>query len=344
MPEYPGHGETMSDDLGFFIKPFELKIEITKACNLRCSFCYLGDTTIWSADYHMPEKEVIQWIDWAVKNRIPAVRFTGGEATMHPKIKMFCDYAYLQNRWIILNTNAVSDDHLYDELIVNDLRVSVPTLDSERLDEITGGNGVLKKKLSLIERNLADGKRQVFMLTVLMPELIGKLEPFVKLLQELPGLIWLPLRFESSPTNSRPLTRPQMQALAEEMSYLMDRYPDHAKGIYLAAPFCSVRPTSLGARVFHGKTANCGPYAALNVNFTGNLTACFGICELYRSGSLEEVKKDPKLHDSCSLSALPRECRECKYVQRCAGGCRKPSGLVGHTGKYIDYLARFARG
>lgn len=85
----------MSKDLGFPVNPFELKLEITRACNLHCSFCYLGDAQLWRDDRHMSEEEVLRWIDWAVENNIPAVRFTGGEATPHPGIKLFCDYAWL---------------------------------------------------------------------------------------------------------------------------------------------------------------------------------------------------------------------------------------------------------
>lgn len=107
--------------------------------------------------------------------------------------------------------------------------VSVPCLDAKRIEETTGCPGVLEKKLSLIQRTLSKGSRRISMLTVMTPELIGKLEGFVRLLQSLPGLMWLPLRYEPSPSNPRPLTRSQMQALAEEMADLMDRYPDHAK-------------------------------------------------------------------------------------------------------------------
>lgn len=40
----------MSKDLGIRVNSFELKLEITRACNLRCSFCYLGDTEMWRDD------------------------------------------------------------------------------------------------------------------------------------------------------------------------------------------------------------------------------------------------------------------------------------------------------
>lgn len=327
---------------GFPITPFELKIEITRACNLRCTFCYLGHTQTWSRKEHMPEDEVFKWIDWAADNDIPAVRFTGGEPTLHPGIKMFCNYAHLRKRWIFLNTNGMARESLYDDCLVHDLRVSVPSLDPGRMADLTrGGAGVLDKKLAVIKRSLDAGNRRVSMLTALTPELIGRLEGFVQLQQELPGLNWLPLRLEASPERPRPLMRTQIQALAEEMADLMDRYPEHVGGIALAAPFCSVKPTSLGAKVFRGKIKNCGPHVALNVNFDSKLSACFGVCEFLEAGTLEDLKKSKQLHACCSLEALPEECRACEYVQRCAGGCRKPAGLVEHNGKRIDYLAGF---
>ncbi len=336
--------ENIDKDLGFPFNPKELKLEISRACQLRCEFCYLGKADSWQEDRFMPEENVLAWIDWAVDNNIPVVRFTGGEAILHPQIRLFCNYAYLQKRWIILNTNGMADQQEYDRLCFNNLRVSVPNLNPARLDEISGQSNVLTKKLALIEHTLMNRKKRVCMLTVLTPELIGRLEEFIKVLKEYPGLEWIPLRFESSPETLRPLTRDHMQALAEEMAELMGRFPTHAKGIYIAAPFCSVTPTSLGAKVFHGRVLNCGPYVALNVNFDSILDVCFGVCELPGKTDLQAVKKSAELAAACSLEALPEECQKCEYVQRCAGGCGKPAGLVNHNGKKIDYLAGFVAG
>jgi len=120
----------------------------------------------------------------------------------------------------------------------------------------------------------------------------------------------------------------------------MDRYPEHVRGIFLAVPFCAVNPVSLGARVFAGKIKCCGPYVALNVNLDGALDACFGVCDLSARTLLEEIKNSPELMESCSLSSLPEPCRACRYVSRCAGGCRKPFGLVQCNGKYMSIILR----
>lgn len=96
----------------------------------------------------MPEEEVLRWIDWAVDNNMRYVRFTGGEAMMHPQIEMFCYYAYRLGRLIILNTNGMGDDKLYRKIlrVVYDMRISMPTLDAVRMDKLTCGKDVLVKR------------------------------------------------------------------------------------------------------------------------------------------------------------------------------------------------------
>jgi len=323
------------DDFGFPVEPLELKIEITEACNLSCWFCYQGNASR-RVVRHMPSDDVFRWVDWAVDNGIPGIRFTGGEPTLHPEIKALCNYAYLQKRYLILNTNGMAGQRLYRELfsVVSDVRVNLPALDAGRLDAITGAKNVLGKKMACIHQALASVPR-TSILTALLPENKGKLEGFARLVREHRGLTWLPLRYESSPDAPRPWTRQDAQDFAEEIAGLMDRYPEHVRGIFLAVPFCAVNPVSLGARVFAGKIKCCGPYVALNVNLDGALDACFGVCDLSARTLLEEIKNSPELMESCSLSSLPEPCRACRYVSRCAGGCRKPFGLVQCNGKYV---------
>jgi radical SAM protein with 4Fe4S-binding SPASM domain len=324
------------------LTPLELKIEITDACSLRCTFCYLGGDTSRRASF-MPEEMVFRWIDWAVNNAVPGVRFTGGEATQHPQLEMFCYYARLRGRHIIVNTNGMDNETRYRKLfrLVNDVRISLPTLDPGRLDRLTGGDDVLAKKQDVIGLALEVGVPRVCLLTPLLPELHGTLGNFVKFTETSPRLFWLPLRYESTPVLPRPWTPADAQAFAEEVADLMDRYPEKVEGIFLATPFCGVRPTSLGARVFHGRTEDCGPFTALNVNARGRMQACFDVNEMEGVRSLAEIRNCPEIRACASMETLPAECRACAYVARCAGGCRKPYGLVQHGGQWVDYLAGF---
>ena len=324
------------------ITPRELKVEITDACNLRCKFCYLGGEMRQGAHF-MPEEEALRWIDWTVDNAVPGIRFTGGEATLHPQIEMLCSYAHLRGRYVILNTNGLGNAELYRKLfrVVHDVRISLPTLDAGRMDGLTGGTEVLAKKQAVIQLALEAGVPHICLLTPLLPELHGTLENFVKFVQTSPRLIWLPLRYEATPVCPRPWTHADAQAFAEEMADLMDLHPEQAQGIFLAMPFCGVRPTSLGARVFHGRVQDCGPYVALNVNARGRMQACFDVGEMEGIRSLAEIRNAPEIHACASAEALPEECRRCAHLARCAGGCRKPYGLVPHGGQWVDYLAGF---
>ena len=322
--------------------PRELKIEITDACGLRCTFCYLGGEVRQGARF-MPEDEVLRWIDWTVDNGVPGVRFTGGEATLHPQIEMFCYYAHLRGRSLILNTNGMAGDKLYRRLfrVVDDLRISLPTLDAGLLDKLTVGVDVLARKRDVIGLAAEAGVPRICLLTPLLPELHGRLTDFVQFAETLPRLFWMPLRYESTPILPRPWTPADAQGFAEEMADLMDRYPEQAQGIFLATPFCAVKPTPLGARVFHGRTQDCGPFAALNVNARGQMQACFEVGEMGGIRPLEEIRNCPEIRACTSNGALPAECRCCSHVARCAGGCRKPYGLVQHGGYWIDYMAGF---
>ncbi len=324
------------------LAPQELKIEITDACNLDCTFCYLSGRTGRKSRF-MPEEEVLRWIDWAEDNAISAVRFTGGEATLHPQIEMFCYYAHLRGRYVILNTNGMGDDQLYRRLfrVVGDVRISLPTLDARAMDTLTGGVDVLSKKQDVIGLALMTGVPHVCLLTALLPELHGTLEDFVRFAKTSPRLSWMPLRYESSQVLPRPWSPADAQSFAEEMADLMQRYPRQARGIFLAMPFCGVKPTDLGARVFHGRTKDCGPFVALNVNARGRMQACFDVCEMDGVRSLAEIRSSPEIHDCASMESLPAECLSCAYIARCAGGCRRPYGLVQQGDRFVDYLAGY---
>ncbi|MDQ1256681.1 MAG: hypothetical protein QG656_1280, partial [Candidatus Hydrogenedentes bacterium] len=291
----------------------------------------------------MPEDEVVQWIDWAVDNGIPGVRFTGGEPALHPGLRVFCNYARLRGRYVILNTNGLASADLYRHLfpVLNDVRFSLPLLDAEALDALTGGTRVLERKMAAIELALSSRVPRVALLTVLTAGNKSKLEAFVKLAQTSSKLVWLPLRQESSPECPRPWTRADAQEFAEEVSDLMDRYPEQARGICLAAPFCAVSPVSLGAYVFRGRTVDCGPHTSLCAGLQGGLHACYNSPVLCGRAPLVEVERHPALRSLCDRGTLPEECRRCPYVTRCAGGCRNPSALVPHGDGSVDYLAGF---
>ncbi len=333
----------MTNENSPICQPREIKIELTGACNLACSFCYKGEYAS-RAVRQAPEERVLSWIDWAVDNDVRGVRFTGGEPTMHPSIKFFCNYAHLRGRSVIVNTNGVKSAGLYADLlrVADFFFLSMPTLDAARMDEICGGRGVLAKKLAFLEQATAKG-RPVVLLTALLPENKGHLEEFVLLARRYRGVFWRPLRLKATAEQPRPWTRQDARDFALEVAALMDCYQEEIVGIALAAPFCAVEPVELGARVFRGRVANCGPYHSLVVDLDGGLRSCYGARETLATAPvpLTKLVAGEAMCRCVEPSELPGHCRACPYVKRCAGGCRNWPGLVEYQGKFVDYLAGY---
>jgi len=181
---------------------------------------------------------------------------------------------------------------------------------------------------------------EIEILTALLPENIGRLDAFVALLEGLPGARWVPLRLESSPTAPRPLTREELQQLAEEIDRLMRRYPGRIPGIRLATPFCAVDPIELGARVLSGRAEDCGPFRSLTVEPTGQLVSCYSCrVPIRQIDSMENVDRDPEVIRLRSIDVLQPRCRSCEYAARCMGGCASDHARAQSEGSSIDYLA-----
>lgn len=324
----------------FSARGYELKLVITEACNGACTFCHQGQARP-AEPAVMSEEQAFLWMDWAEAGGIRILRFTGGEPTLHPHLRLFCHYALLRGFHTILNTNGLAEEARYRELLpaVSEVRISLPLLDADRLDAVSGGVGALGKKLALVDRSLAAG-RPVVLLTALLPEVKGRLHEFVELVHRRPGLFWVPLRFESTPALRRPWSRADVQDLAEEMVALMDRYPEDVPGIRNATPFCAVAPVRLGARVFAGRAIDCGPFSSLTVTAAGRLRSCYS-GGLLPGGAPDRLRQTRAWRAAAGVEGLPGECRSCEHLARCRGGCRSPWATVKHGEARVDYLARF---
>lgn len=88
--------------------PFSIEIEITKACNWDCKFCY----NIWKytseqiPQIHMCIQDYKMIIDECVNNRALGIRLSGGEPTLHPRFLEFVEYAASKQLEISIFTNG----------------------------------------------------------------------------------------------------------------------------------------------------------------------------------------------------------------------------------------------
>ncbi len=319
---------------------FELKFEITESCNSRCNFCHQEYGTRKSHQ-HLSVSAIQRRISWAAEHGIGTVRFTGGEPLLHPGLGVVTRFAQELGRYVIINSNGLAPAGKYEDLgsSVDMFKISLPAADESTVDQITGVPGAFRKKICAIGQCLATGA-EVQILTVVLRENIGRLESFVRLCDNVPGLSWSPLRAEMTLSGRRPVLREDMQALAEELSLLMDRYPASVHKLGLATPFCAVDPIELGERVFMGRGEDCGPFCSLTVTSDDELVSCYS-CRTQISRSLDraDIEQDLEYKRLTGVQRLPQQCRDCPYVGRCMGGCSAPEATVQLDAGEIDYLA-----
>jgi radical SAM protein with 4Fe4S-binding SPASM domain len=319
----------------------ELKLEITDRCNACCSFCHqdfgnLGRSSMMSVATGK------KWINWAVKQGISQIRFTGGEPTLHPNLEELCVIAAAKGLEITINTNGLLDFRCLDRLsgYVRTLKVSLPSSVPDICDQLTGVPGSFARKLSTIGLACEAGFN-IDILTVISVDILHEIEEFMALIDDLPGVCWVPLRMESSPQATRPLSKSDIQMIAETFYNLMKKYPGRLDGVRLAVPFCAVEPIELGLKVFQGRAEECGPFRSLTVTSEGRLISCYSCREeILSNGCIEEVLKDSVVLERFSLGNLPIRCRECSFVKRCMGGCANPYARAVVDDGFVDYLAR----
>ena len=97
-----------------------LEIETTNKCNLNCKHCYVDR----SVPKFMPSDKVYELIDYAIKEQVSRLVFTGGEPLLDPNIFDYAKYArkhgikslFLLTNGLLITDKCVEHLHLFDEI------------------------------------------------------------------------------------------------------------------------------------------------------------------------------------------------------------------------------------
>ncbi len=73
--------------------PNNLQIQVTKACNLACSFCYANAINASTPDSHMPFDQAKRLIDMAFAWGVPQLQWVGGETFVNKDFPRMVEYA-----------------------------------------------------------------------------------------------------------------------------------------------------------------------------------------------------------------------------------------------------------
>ncbi|MBX5329089.1 MAG: GTP 3',8-cyclase MoaA [Candidatus Bathyarchaeota archaeon] len=131
---------------GFGRPLLNLRVAITRRCNLRCQYCHMeGEEKLSdNAEAEMTVDEIVRIVRIAVGLGISRVKLTGGEPLMRKDVieivKGIAAIPGLAD--LSMTTNGVLLASLAEELHENGLKrlnISLPTLDEEVYNKLTGG-------------------------------------------------------------------------------------------------------------------------------------------------------------------------------------------------------------
>lgn len=309
----------------------EVKLELTYDCDKRCGFCYNLNSTICQKDgLGMDEKIARKVIDIMSDEGIPSLRLTGGEPGLYAHLGEIISYAKQKDLKIILNTNGLAVRKLSRNTI-------------KQLDEIYfpfNSLGSFKEiKMCIRALRKQNRKAKTFANTVLTSYNINNLEKYLPLIKKLGIKGWS--LFREIPINEK--FNPNDYDMSKLFNFLEKTHEEKTEiKIDNNFPFCAYDPNMVKRHVRYSGV--CLGECSLFVSPDGSVRVCCSLPEKIgkitrNTASIKGFWKSKGASDFRNLKILPEECKDCKYLPECRGGCRFAAKKT--TGSYykMDPLA-----
>lgn len=312
-------------------------ININRACNLRCDWCYAQSTKFESKEMPFAEaKKVIDiFCDYGVSNFI----ILGGEPTVYNELPQLLDYIYTKNSTSTIVTNSIrlSDINYLNLLKKNHLQkvgISIKGPNSEIFY-----NNTHSKSFELVNTaisNLHNTQTNFSTSIVLTEDVLDNIEEWLIYTKNL-GIKHIGFSFCKTPFNSE-YKQVNAQNLIEKFVNKYEIINKLTKGnfsLHQTLPFCYWPKEMIDKmRNQHQLRSLCQLHYHSGIVVDTNLNLC--VCNMlydYPIGNLnneiqngEELKKywqsEKTKHIYEKLLRFPqKECSMCSDVTYCAGGC-----------------------
>lgn len=298
----------------------EIAIEVTKNCNLDCSFCEVNRTASIKQDISF--ESVREILKDSSSCGISSVRFTGGEPFLHPDLIGFAAEAKSKGFFVIINTNAtlcLSESTLkYLKRYADFILISIQAEDNQLGKYSKNKKRLWEQKLNNIMKISGIGIKNVVLGTVLSRQLLRRWEFYFDLVAKLKiGHWWF--------------FRPTINRLIDDYSLNLKDYllfidtihnssSDKFKlSINSPLPFCISKDISKNASVLAGGY-NSNGYTKLVWDLSGYFKPSY-FFDLNLGNNLNRALAHPYMQKLSCLAPIAF-CKKCVLFSRCLGGCR----------------------
>ena len=308
--------------------PREIMIELEPKCNFDCIFCFNEDSFAINGRNKINgfDKKYVKKIIKAIAlSGVKIIRFTGGEPMLRKDIWELMDYAKLSGLKIRLNTNGslINSKNIVDKLnkYISSILLPIESYDNKKESLLTGHKDSLKKKIKAINLLKKYGKMTIRAGTVATKESIDDLEKIFNLfIKKLNLDDWEVYRPISTKKNKFPIKREDFKRLVDKL-IKFQKATGRIFNIVNAVPFCAYDPEKVN-KVSNGALSVDGHiryvidprgFAKPDYYINKNIGDPLDIRSCWNNVFMKKMR---------NLKYIPKECKNCKYVEKCRGGSR----------------------
>lgn len=333
--------------------PLATQFELTSGCNQRCIFCY----NVWKGlcskqdSITLSKKKQLEIIDKIIENEIFDIIFSGGEPLLIDWLEELVRKCSKAKIYTTIITNAILMTKEKAKNLktagLNDMQISIHHYDEKINDKLTKIPGSFKKTIKGIKNALEIfGIENININMVALPETYEEVYNLAKFLYS----IGIGSFSVGTPSATGEMEKDKNLVIDKKMFLeIYNQLKKAKKDFNLHVGFSGGFPICLLPEINKDTIKMIGNYcdAGLNqiiIGPDGGLRPCVCLGENLGnilSDDLKEIWNNNKfLLDIRAMKFVPKECRNCKYVSICRGGCR--ASAQGYFGKLnaIDPLMK----
>ena len=310
--------------------PLVVQVEVSANCTNRCFHCY----NFWRQDNNLTHIDSLSMdaidrvIDQLVSQRVFHVVFTGGEPLLNKRVLFRgIKRAYEENITVGINSNLIpltyEDAKRFKELRVVNILTSLMGPSSESHDEIAQLKGSIEKTIRGIR--LLQKVEIPTMVNMVVSQknkhLLRETALFVKAL----GIKHFSSTRAGCPGNCSDFSEMSLN-LKDFRDYLAELYvigveEKMSVGVLESYPLCAIKEIKR-YKSFIGRRCSAG-VTTLTIASNDDIRPCSHLDVVYGNIFNEDIDVVwSRMKEWRDGSLLPSECRSCKVLAWCGGGCR----------------------
>lgn len=135
--------------------PFQGTFELTRRCNLRCSYCYVGFDWKISPEEELSREEIYSLLDQVAAAGCLFLTFTGGEPLLRKDFSSIYSYAVKKGFKVVIFTNGTLINRSVIDTFLEYppfyLEITMPGISEETYERVTGVKGSYERFRKALE-------------------------------------------------------------------------------------------------------------------------------------------------------------------------------------------------